>query len=362
MQRLTQAENRLPGTLDWQLTRFQFDYPGHMQASPIIRGLRSSTIEGYASRTSVYPGDTLELMVSVQPEAGFEIDIYRMGYYDGLGGRHLLHLGPFEGRRQPMPMETIERLRECDWEPAVTLTIPDDWASGVYLAKLTKGTAPHAQSYIVFVVKSRRRAQVLVQVSDLTWQAYNKWPGVNSIYDDGTPDMWYTGDKVRVSFDRPYAKYCQIVDAPLSCGSGEFLLWEFPLAYWLEAEGYEVTYCSNLDTHHDPDLLLSCEVFISVGHDEYWTREMYDNVSRARDAGVSLLFLSGNTMYHEILPYARKEGEPFRSFARRRYFQDEQELMGASSFGPAMAIGPACSRNTGCSKGPGCRRGTASRG
>lgn len=334
MQGQTQAENRLPGTLDWQLTRFQFDYPGHMQASPIIRGLRSSTIEGYASRTSVYPGDTLELMVSVQPEASFEIDIYRMGYYDGLGGRHLLHLGPFEGRRQPMPMETIERLRECDWEPAVTLTIPDDWASGVYLAKLTKGTAPHAQSYIVFVVKSRRRAQVLVQVSDLTWQAYNKWPGANSIYDDGTPDMWYTGDKVRVSFDRPYAKYCQIVDAPLSCGSGEFLLWEFPLAYWLEAEGYEVTYCSNLDTHHDPDLLLSCEVFISVGHDEYWTREMYDNVSRARDAGVSLLFLSGNTMYHEILPYARKEGEPFRSFARRRYFQDEQELMGASSFGP----------------------------
>ena len=52
---------------------------------------------------------------------------------------------------------------------------------------------------------------------------------------------------VRVSFDRPYAKYPQVTDNPLSLGSGEFLLFEFPFAYWLEQHGYDVAYCSNSD-------------------------------------------------------------------------------------------------------------------
>ena len=115
--------------------------------------------------------------------------------------------------------------------------------------------ATNIQSYIIFVVKEHRRSDVLCQVSDLTWQAYNKWPGNDSIYDDGTPNVWYTGPNVRVSFDRPYAKYCQVVDAPLSAGSGEFLLWEHPMVYWLEQQGYDVTYCSNLDLHLDSKIL-----------------------------------------------------------------------------------------------------------
>ena len=44
---------------------------------------------------------------------------------------------------------------------------------------------------------------------------------------------------MRVSWDRPYGKYCQVVDAPLSQGSGDFLLWEFPLAFWMEQHGYD---------------------------------------------------------------------------------------------------------------------------
>ncbi|MDF2720486.1 MAG: hypothetical protein K0Q59_161 [Paenibacillus sp.] len=334
MNNATKQENRKPGTLDWQMTRFQFDYPEKLQGLPLTRGLRSTTIEGYASRTSVYPGDSIELMVSTSPACPFTVDIYRTGYYGGTGGRHILKLGPFKGETQAVPMETIERLRECNWEPCTTLQIPADWVSGVYLAKLTRQAAPCAQSFIIFVVKERRKTYILVQVSDLTWQAYNKWPGTNSLYDDGSPQLWYQGPNVRVSFDRPYTKYCQIFDAPLSCGSGEFLLWEFPLAFWLESEGYDVTYCSNLDLHGDPKLIESCRAFISVGHDEYWTREMYANAAAARDKGVSLLFLCGNSLYHEIIPYANPASSaPFRSFARKKRFSDEHELMGSTSYG-----------------------------
>ena len=247
----------------------------------------------------------------------------------------MLQLGPFEGAAQPVPLESIERLRECAWRPSATVPIPEAWPSGVYLVKLTLCTAPHYQSYIIFVVKTRENSDVLVQVSDLTWQAYNRWPGTNSLYDDGSPELWYQGTNVRVSFDRPYAKYCQIVDQPLSSGSGEFLLWEYPLTYWLEAEGYEVAYCSNLDLHHDPEVLSRGKVFLSVGHDEYWTREMYRNLESARDNGLSLLFLSGNSLFHEIETYGEDKGAAtFRSFARKQRMHDAAELMGASSYGP----------------------------
>jgi hypothetical protein len=132
------------------------------------------------------------------------------------------------------------------------------------------------------------------QCSDTTWQAYNRWPDRFALYDDGRNE-WYWGGDVQVSFNRPYGRYCQIFDAPLSQGSGEFLLWEFPVAYWLEAAGYDVTYVSNLDTHQDPSGLLRARGLLSVGHDEYWTIEMFDNVSAAVRAGVNVAFLPKHT-------------------------------------------------------------------
>lgn len=327
-------ENAKPGTPGWQLQYTRFDDPITLASYPLTRELRSSTIEGYASKTSVAPGEDIDIKVSLDPPGAFQIDFYRMGYYGGTGGRHMLNLGPFQGKPQPVPMMTIERLRECKWETATTLTIPKEWPSGVYLGKLTRQERFGNQSYVIFVVREHRPTEILFQVSDLSWQAYNKWPGNDSLYDDGAPSVWYTGPNVRVSFDRPYAKYCQILDAPLSAGSGEFILWEHPLAFWLEKEGYDVTYCSNLDLHLHPEILDEAKVFISVGHDEYWSREMYENAMKARDNGLNLAFFSGNSVYHQVIPYESSiTGAPFRAFAREKYFPDEEKLMGSTSYG-----------------------------
>ena len=140
--------------------------------------------------------------------------------------------------------------------------------------------------------------------------------GKDSLYDDGTPEVWYTGPNVRVSFDRPYAKYCQILDAPLSAGSGEYLLWEHPLTYWLEQQGYDVTYCSNLDLHLDPDILSLSKVFLSVGHDEYWTRKMYEEAIKARDNGLSLAFFVAIPLSGEIQLFDSFIGTPGRVFSK----------------------------------------------
>jgi hypothetical protein len=136
-----------------------------------------------------------------------------------------------------------------------------------------------------------------------------------------------------VSFDRPYAKYCQLVDAPLSAGSGEYLLWEHPMTYWLEQQGYDVTYCSNLDLHLDPDILSFSKVFLSVGHDEYWSRKMYEEAIKARDNGLSFAFFGGNSVSFEINLYDSTFGAPCRAFSRDKKFEDEEKLMGLSSYG-----------------------------
>ncbi|HSH15372.1 MAG TPA: N,N-dimethylformamidase beta subunit family domain-containing protein, partial [Verrucomicrobiae bacterium] len=298
-------ENRLPGTRDWMLSNTRVD--------PTTR-YRCPWIEGYCSHTSVRAGEAISIHVSTNPASAFTLDIYRMGYYGGDGGRLMRTYEPIPGRVQPDPPVGDKRLRDCQWEPAVTLTIPRDWLSGVYLGKLT-ALRDGTQSYVVFIVRDDRAADFIFQCSDTTWQAYNRWPDQFSLYDDGKTE-WYWGGDVRISFNRPYGKYCQIMDAPLSQGSGEWFLWEFPLAYWLEAEGRDVTYISNLDTHADPAGLRRARGFLSVGHDEYYSLEMFRNLQAAIAAGVNVAFLSGNTCCGKILFSPDTAGRPLRTYER----------------------------------------------
>ncbi len=301
-----QSENAQAGSTDWMLN--------HTRIDPTSR-YRCPWIEGYASHRSIRAGEKLALFVSTRPSAPFVIDVFRLGYYNGAGGRRVMDtIGPFLGFAQEDPLIGPKRLRDCQWAPCVQLTIPMDWTSGVYVAKLTE-LSSNLQSYIIFIVRDDRPADFIFQCSDNTWQAYNRWPNQFSLYDNGEHEWWWGGD-VRVSFNRPYGKYCQILDAPLSTGSGEWFLWEFPMAYWLESLGYDVTYISNLDTHLDPQGLLRARGFLSVGHDEYWTIEMFRHVQSAIQHGLNVGFFSGNAVCGRILLSPDTQGRNNRTFER----------------------------------------------
>jgi hypothetical protein len=321
-------ENTKPGAPDWQLTYTRVD-PKTQYRCPWI--------EGYVSRASLAAGESLDIMVSTNPAGPFKIDLYRMGYYGGAGARLVQTLGPFVGTVQPDPPVGEERLRECQWSPCTSITIPEDWLSGVYLGKLSL-LEDRYQSYIVFIVRDHRKADVLFQCSDNTWQAYNRWPDNYALYDDGQ-NQWALKSGIRVGYDRPYGKYCQILDAPLSQGSGEFLLWEFPLAYWLEREGYDVTYCSNTDTHADPAGLLRCKGILSVGHDEYWSLDQFQHLQAAVDAGVNIAFLSGNTSCFVAPMFPNSKGAPHRALTRAGRYGGLSEIE-AKQMGPFPIEGP----------------------
>ena len=341
-------ENGKAGTTDWLLTRVA----RHDDEIYELGWHRRRGIEAYASRTSVKAGERLDVHVSTYPANKYGVSIYRMGYYGGTGARLMRTLGPLQGTAEPTPQDGERTVVESRWKVGFTLEIPTDWMSGVYLGKLSTLPALEGQyldlemkseAYVVFVVKDDRKADLLFQTSDMTWLAYNRWPQWRSLYDLGSAPWGASNGKVGydVSFDRPYALYWNGYPAgfhPLTNGSGEFLMTEFPLAFWLEKEGYDVTYISNVDTHADAKGLLRAKVFLSVGHDEYWTERMFENVRKARDAGVHLAFLSGNSISGVVELLPGSDGRANRIMRRAgRGFSGEEELMGATSYGVGFA-------------------------
>ncbi len=332
---LVAAENRKQGTTDWQLTRVR----------PDRNGFRTPWIEGYCSKQSVRSGESIDIMVSANPPQRFHIEIFRMGFYGGRGARLMTKLGPFDGAPQPDPEIGAKNVHECQWQPTTSLTIPSDWLSGVYLGRLTtlpvSEDTPYWQSYVVFIVRDDRPADILFQCSDNTWQAYNRWPNHYSLYThpNGTQGPW-----ADVSFERPYGREAQhigVVNDPLTFGSGEFLPFEFPLAFWLEQHGYDVTYCSNSDLL-TPERGLKCKAFISVGHDEYWDIRQFRSVEQMRDAGVSLLFLSGNSVCWVAPLRPSGNGRPHRIFSRAGPYgaNNDYALERERNFGPFSERGP----------------------
>lgn len=330
-------ENKKPGSRDWQLTRVRYDTSKQ----------RSALIEGYCSKQSIQAGEQLDIMVSTDPATPYQLDIYRTGYYGGTGARLMKTFGPLLGKAQPVPEPTLgeKNLHECKWEPSVSFTIPNDWLSGVYIGKLRtlpkNESEPYWESYIIFIVKDERPVDLLFQCSDNTWQAYNRWPSDFSIY---THPKGIQGPWATVSFDRPYGRqsqYMDIVNDPLSFGSGEFISFERPFSYFLEAEGYDVSYCGNADLL-TPDRALKAKAFLSIGHDEYWDIRQFRSVEKLKESGVNLLFFSGNSVCW-VTPFSANEsGVPNRRIFRggpygaKNYYAEDRERL----FGPYPERGP----------------------
>ncbi|HJW95172.1 MAG TPA: N,N-dimethylformamidase beta subunit family domain-containing protein [Thermoanaerobaculia bacterium] len=265
-------ENARPGTSDWMLFS------------------RATTqIEGYASLTGAGPGESIRFYVST-PEPSYTLEVFRMGWYGGKGGRRMTDAVTRSGFVQSAPsIDASTGLAECHWTDPYVLTIPNDWVSGVYLAKLT-ATSSRKGAYIIFVVRApAERVPQFIAVTGVTkYQAYNPWGG-KSLYgfnsSNGQP-------AVKVSFDRPYA---------IGSGDDEFLYrTEYNMVRFLEREGYDVEYITDIDLHEHGEQLLRAKAFLDIGHDEYWTWQMRDAVEHARDAGVNLAFFSANDCYWQI--------------------------------------------------------------
>jgi N,N-dimethylformamidase beta subunit-like, C-terminal/Domain of unknown function (DUF4082)/Fibronectin type III domain len=271
---------------------------GSPQSSWEVEGAGDSSIQGYATAMSVNKGQTISFKIK-SSTSNYHIDILRLGYYQNGDGARLIasNLTPTGTSTQPACQTfSTTGLIDCgNWSVSRSWTVPSTAVSGVYIAHLVRNDTG-GDSQIVFVVRDdSSHSDILVQTSDATWQAYNTYGG-NSLYQctvacpPGEPAA-YKG-AYKVSYNRPF-------HTAEDDGGRSWLFTgaEYPMIRFLERNGYDVSYTSSADVGRNPALLKNHKVFISSGHDEYWSASQRSAVEAARDAGVSLAFFTGNEMF-----------------------------------------------------------------
>jgi len=259
--------------------------PGNPFSEWYIVGAGSPNIQGFATDISVNAGQPVFFKISTDAFL-YRIDIYRLGYYQGNGARLVASILPLASLPQTQPpclTDGSTGLTDCgNWTISASWAVPSDATSGIYFARLMRPDTGEA-SPIIFVVRNdSSNSDILVQTSDTTWHAYNDYGG-NSLY-VGNP----MGHAYKVSYNRPFNvpnMYTWFFSA------------EYPMVRWLEANGYDVSYFTGVDTDRNGKLILQHKVFMSVGHDEYWSGGQRANVEVARAADVNLAFFSGNEIF-----------------------------------------------------------------
>lgn len=296
------CENALPGDppSDWE-----------------VEGVGSSTIQGYGTSMSVNVGETESFKIST-PSTKYHIDILRLGYYGGDGARMVqAGIKPTATLPQKQPAcltNSATGLIDCgNWGVSASWTVPSNAVSGVYIAHLVREDGS-GESQIPFVVRNdSSHSEVLLQTSDATWEAYNDYGG-NSLYTctvacpPGEPEAYKAA--YAVSYNRPW-------EGSFAVDGGASYLWyaEFQMIYWLEKNGYNVSYTSEANVDQNGAALKNHKLFISSGHDEYWSDAQRANVESALSSGVNLAFFSGNEMFWKTRwgPSTEGTNTPYRT-------------------------------------------------
>ncbi|HEX5150554.1 MAG TPA: N,N-dimethylformamidase beta subunit family domain-containing protein, partial [Parafilimonas sp.] len=285
--------------------------PGNPSSEWDISGAGDLTMQGFATDISVNKGETVHF--KIKSSVAYTIDIYRLGYYQGNGARKVGTGVITATLPQTQPADLYDAatgLTDCgNWVESAHWNVPSDAVSGIYIARLKRANGN--ASHIVFIVRDdASHSDLFFQTSDATWQAYNAYGG-NSLYTGIT--SLPSGHAAKVSYNRPF------ITRNGGGGGGASEDWlfnaEYPMLRWLERNGYDVTYTTNVDGARSGDLIKNHKVFLSVGHDEYWSAEQRASVQAARDNGVHLAFFSGNEIYWKTRWEASNDGAntPYRT-------------------------------------------------
>jgi hypothetical protein len=232
---------------------------------------------GYGSLASVAQGQRLDIHISTKiPNLSLRVfrnaeNREQVFAVDGLIGEE------YECSRE----EKAYRIG-CGWPIAYSLDIPRDWPSGMYEIEFPTwvGILSGRDTRIRFVIReeSPGLANILVVVPTNTDVAYNR-AGGKSVYHP------LFGPAHEVSYDRPTPAHYET--AP-------------DFAHWAEREQYRVEYATDVDFHADPELLDRYACFATVGHSEYWSREMRDHLDKFTNRGGNALILSANTAWWQV--------------------------------------------------------------
>jgi hypothetical protein len=270
-----QAENALRGTADWDQGTL----------------LPPTGLDGYTSQVSTVPGAELHLHVTGPSGTRYRVVVYRLGWYRGVGARRVACLPSCNGAEPAVvtppasPPDRSTGYLDAGWPITDTIRVGSNWVSGYYIAKLvvTAGAVAGVQ-FIPFIVREARPSSpILVQAGINTWEAYNNYGGKSLYAYNSTHNVAAT----EVSFDRPYT-----VNWPF--------MWDYNLIRFLERNGYDVSYATDVDTSRGVDAPGARKLVIVSGHDEYWNKAIRDALDTAQLARVNMAFMGANSGYWQM--------------------------------------------------------------
>ncbi|CAE7151794.1 unnamed protein product [Symbiodinium pilosum] len=359
---------------------------GHPANEWDINAAGSSLIQGFATQSSYAVGEEVLFKVKTTSRQ-YRFDIYRLGWYNGLGARRVTTLEPSANLPQEQPecyKDDATFLVDCgNWAVSGTWSIPHDSVPGIYFARLVMEDPPshwrtdaseimpspkfanrnwdyremppcgmedcpsmaHAYgaqrhrsgqmlrnalkephaSHVYFVVRQdARKTDILLQTIDTTWRAYNNYAAPSTYgvlplprHNMSMPESWQNRRAYKVSYNAPLVtRDTRAVNTLFNA--------ELPAVRWLERRGYDIQYWTGVDAHaRGGEIPKRARVYVSVGHDEYWSGEQRRHVEAARDAGVHLHFWSGNEVYWKVRWEASPvTGEPMRTMV---VYKESQE-------------------------------------
>ena len=275
------------------------------------------TVTGYCWPQSVGSGGTVALHLSSAGARPVSIEVARVG-----AGRTIVFSdGAVPADSHAIP--TDAHSNGCGWPVALVLDVDPAWRSGYYEVVLEidvdgKRRRSHA-FFVVRPVTGAPTASILLALSTNTWHAYNDFGGRN-LYTGGTqvslqrpmsPGYLHKppGLGRRVTTTAPpdpqmaaHVGYLQLNHLSPYAGSAGWPDWELPFLQWTEGHGYDVDVVTNADLEDHPDLLLTggYSLYLSVGHDEYWSAGMRDTVEEFIARGGHAAFFSGNTSFWQV--------------------------------------------------------------
>ena len=347
----------LPGWMTMTRNRIveENKLPGAPSTEWDVNGWGDPSIQGFGHDISIDLGETIFFKIRTD-STDYRIDIYRMGWYEGLGARLVDTVAPSVPLPQSQPegvRDPATHLYDCgNWAVSASWTAPKDAVSGIYFARLVRqdpepepaawradhslappavrpeavahayGSLGHGRlrialrepraSHIHFVVRDdASRSDILFQTADTTWQAYNRYGG-HCTYGRLDPDH----PRLRGGPPRAYkASYNRPLETRHYRAVNTVFNAEYPFVRFLEANGYDASYTTGVDSDRRGELIRNHRLFLSVGHDEYWSGRQRRNVEAARDAGVHLGFFSGNEVFWKTRfePSIDGSEEPYRT-------------------------------------------------
>ena len=300
-----------------------------MATSPTGSTRTFETVTGYCWPQSVEAGERVALHLSSAGGRPVSIEVARIGAERTV----VFDESDVPADDHPTPANAFSH--GCGWPAASEIVVGADWRSGYYEVLLTidvdgKTRTSHA-FFVVRPTAGPTQAPILLALGTNTWHAYNDFGGRNlytgatqvSLQRPMSPGYLYKPDGAgqRVTSLHPpdrqsagHVGYLRLNHLSPYGGSAGWPNWELPFVRWAEREGYDLDVVTNADLEEHSELLgpeSAARLYLSIGHDEYWSAGMRDTVEAFTARGGNAAFLSGNTAFWQVRHEDRPaDGEP----------------------------------------------------